>query len=83
MARVTGFRCDGIDCSTLSEAEKLPPGWLTLQVAVNGQGQADMFHLCSNACLTKLAKARRDAEWEADPSKAPSYFKQSLARRSG
>lgn len=77
MARIQGYRCDGPNCSTVTETESIPDGWITVKVHVSakaagldpdkqvkGLHPSDDFHLCSNSCLAKLGKARYEAARE-------------------
>lgn len=64
MAKVTGFACDVCNQFGTSQGDRLPLNWLRIETSTSFEGRVDAnsFHLCSNACLSKLAKARMQAE---------------------
>ena len=72
MARVTGFKCDGPKCSSISENGHLPIGWVRVIPVVDSEkvreGENEL-HLCSNNCLVRLAKERFSAAVEAGQEK--------------
>lgn len=82
MTEAKGYICDRPECKKFEVSSALPPGWITLTIAVavpkpqrsfgddlvtKPAGNGNHFDLCSNACLAALALERAKAAGEPTP----------------